>query len=111
MRHPILNYVARQSLHQALVSYHIHLSTADIARSIAPNLKHKCTYITPLQKTSSISGISRQWGALSGLQWRILETYSEPCQTSKMECFAKIVNGCKPLTIFAKHAIRCLTGF
>ena len=30
------------------------------------------------------------------------ETYTEPSQTSKMELFAKIVNSCKPLTIFAK---------
>ena len=29
----------------------------------------------------------------------------EPCQTSKMELFAKIVNGLKLLTIFAKHFI------
>ena len=27
------------------------------------------------------------------------------CQTSKMKCFAKIVNGWKPLTIFAKRSI------
>ena len=33
------------------------------------------------------------------------EAYSEPSQTSRMECFAKIV---KSLTIFAKHFI--LTG-
>ena len=30
------------------------------------------------------------------------EAYSEPSQTSKLELFAKIVNGYKPLTIFAK---------
>ena len=33
------------------------------------------------------------------------EVYSEPCQTSKMECFAKIVSGWKSLTIFAKYSI------
>ena len=33
------------------------------------------------------------------------EAYSEPCQTSKMELFAKIVNGQKPFTIFVKHFI------
>ena len=33
------------------------------------------------------------------------EKYSESCQTSKMKCFAKTVNGFYPLTIFAKHAI------
>ena len=32
----------------------------------------------------------------------IAEAYSEPCQTSKKEHFAKIVNGYKPSTIFAK---------
>ena len=31
------------------------------------------------------------------------ETYLGPYQTSMMERFAKIVNGCKPLTIFAKR--------
>ena len=34
-----------------------------------------------------------------------LEAYSEPCQTSKMGRFAKIVDGPKLLTIFAKHSI------
>ena len=29
----------------------------------------------------------------------------EPCQTSKMELFAKRVNGFQPLTIFAKSSI------
>ena len=33
------------------------------------------------------------------------EAYSEPCQTSKIESFAKIVNGFMPLTIFAKRSI------
>ena len=31
----------------------------------------------------------------------ISEVYSEPCQTSKMELFTKILNGYEPLTIFA----------
>ena len=31
--------------------------------------------------------------------------YSEPCQTSKMERFAKIFNSLKPLTISAKRTI------
>ena len=30
------------------------------------------------------------------------EAYSEPSQTSKMELFAKLVNSCQPVTIFAK---------
>ena len=33
------------------------------------------------------------------------EAYSEPCQTSKMEVFTKIVNGFSFLTIFAKSSI------
>ena len=33
------------------------------------------------------------------------EVYSEPCQTFKMETFAKIVNGLKPLYVFAKNFI------
>ena len=31
--------------------------------------------------------------------------YSGPCQTSKMECFAKIANTIQALTIFAKGSI------
>ena len=33
------------------------------------------------------------------------KAYSEPCQTSKMEFFAKLVKGFKPLTIFVKSSI------
>ena len=36
----------------------------------------------------------------------VSEAYSEPCQTSKMDVFAKIINGWKQLTIFMKN---CLT--
>ena len=32
------------------------------------------------------------------------KAYAEPCQISKIEHFAKISNGFKPLTIFAKHS-------
>ena len=35
----------------------------------------------------------------------ISETYSEPCETSKVEFFAKIVNGLESLTIFVKNSI------
>ena len=35
----------------------------------------------------------------------VAESYSEPCQTSKMKCFPKRVNGQKPLSIFTKHSI------
>ena len=35
----------------------------------------------------------------------ISETHSEPCQTSKMECFVKRVYGLSLLTIFANHSI------
>ena len=54
----------------------------------------------------------------------IAEVYSGPCQTTKMELFAKIVNDVKPLTFFEKNVFRpyftnvltifhfrCLTGF
>ena len=34
-----------------------------------------------------------------------LKGYSEPCQKSKMKCFAKKVNGSKPLTFLAKRFI------
>ena len=33
------------------------------------------------------------------------DAYLEFCQTSKMDCFAKIVNGFYPLTILVKHSI------
>ena len=33
------------------------------------------------------------------------EPHSEPCQTFKMELFAKIVNGFQTLTVFAKSSI------
>ena len=40
------------------------------------------------------------------------EAYLEPCGTSTMEFFTKIVNGLYPSTIFAKMLPRrCLTGF
>ena len=34
-----------------------------------------------------------------------LEAYSKPCQTSKMECFAKKVTGWKPLSVLRKRSI------
>ena len=33
------------------------------------------------------------------------KVYSEPCQTSKVTRFAKMVNDFQPLTVFAKHSI------
>ena len=40
------------------------------------------------------------------------EAYWEPCQTSKMELFAKTVDIWRPLTIFCKMLhLSCLTGF
>ena len=40
------------------------------------------------------------------------ETFSEPCQTSKTEPFAKIVNGWKASSIFAKRLnLRWFIGF
>ena len=35
----------------------------------------------------------------------ISETYSQPCETSKRECFAKVVNGLQLLTLFTEHAM------
>ena len=34
-----------------------------------------------------------------------VETYSQTCQTSKMELFAEIVNGRNPLTTFIKSSV------
>ena len=39
---------------------------------------------------------------LRGIYWFPIKTYLEPCQTFKMERFAKIVNSLKLLTIFEK---------
>ena len=39
------------------------------------------------------------------------EAHSEPCQTSKMELFAKIVNSSKLLNISKKFHLRSLTEF
>ena len=36
---------------------------------------------------------------------QLTEVYSEPCHTSKMEHFAKIVNGFQPLTILVKGSV------
>ena len=41
---------------------------------------------------------------------RLAEAYSEPCQTSKMEHFAKIVNGLKSFTILGKRYLTLLPG-
>lgn len=35
----------------------------------------------------------------------LTEVYPEPCQTSNMKRYAKLVIGIQPLTIFAKHMI------
>ena len=35
----------------------------------------------------------------------LTKVYSEPCQTSEIIFFVKIVNGFQPLTIFAKRSI------
>ena len=35
----------------------------------------------------------------------LTEVYSEPCQTSNMKRYAKLVIGIQPLTIFAKHMV------
>ena len=35
----------------------------------------------------------------------VTEVYSEPCQISKMELYAQIVNGFQPLTIIEKSSI------
>ena len=57
---------------------------------ICQNFVLKCqTYFTFLALTSNLPSVS----------------YSETCQTCKMEYFAKIVNGFETLTIFAKRSV------
>ena len=42
----------------------------------------------------------------------VSQGYSEPCQTSEIELFQKIVNGCQPLAILAEPSILdAFTGF
>ena len=53
-----------------------------------------------IYQPSCVSLLEPQQSNLSNL-----ETYLEPYQTSKMGCFAKIVNGKKLLTFFVKHCI------
>ena len=43
---------------------------------------------------------------LHNIFWcKVVQVYSEPCQTSKMEFFAKMIDGFHLLTIFAKKPI------
>ena len=49
---------------------------------------------------------NHQWHSVKWcFPFSISETYLEPCQKSNMELFAKIANGWKPSTIFAKSSI------
>ena len=34
---------------------------------------------------------------------KVKEAYLEPCETSNIKFFVKIVNGLMPLTVFTKH--------
>ena len=45
------------------------------------------------------------YGSYSDTLPYLPQTYSEQCQTYKMECFANIDNDFQPLTIFAKRSI------
>ena len=57
-------------------------------------------------KATSAKYISQQvfiWSVDSNSS--IQDAYSEPCQISKLQLFAKKVNGFQPLTIFAKRFI------
>ena len=42
---------------------------------------------------------------LNAFSYSTLEVYLDPCQTSKMKYFVKIVNGFYPLTILSKSSI------
>ena len=65
----------------------------------------------------NLGGISHTWimkiktklkskgACLFEMFWGRPKAYMKPCQTSKMEGFAKIVNGWKSLIIFAKRSI------
>ena len=53
----------------------------------------------------TINVITRNFDPLQPCSWFYAEPHSEPCQTSKMEGFAKIFNGFWSLTIFAKRSV------
>ena len=58
--------------------------------------------------------LSRKPIVYFNIQWRvwtIAEAYLELFHTSKIQCFAKIVNSLKPWAIFAKRPILCFTVF
>ena len=57
--------------------------------------------ITNLIYNLKIGSLKTKVGSAGSLT----EAYSDPCQTSKMENFAKIVDGFQPLPIFAKRSI------
>ena len=52
-------------------------------------------------KTTAIEKLTLFWLKLP----QSPELYSEPCQTTKMKLFEKLVSTRKSLTIFAKHSI------
>ena len=52
--------------------------------------------------------LDRHWArnlSRPGMPVVVVETYSEPSQTSKMKSFAKTVNGFYPLTVFKNRSI------
>ena len=58
-----------------------------------------------VRKDYALKDLSIFWDFLMQIFQYSTEAYPEPSQTSKMELFAKIVNGFYPLTIFGKSFI------
>ena len=56
-----------------------------------------------IHKTFNLRPVSTEIATVVSI-WNV-ETHSEPCQTSKMEIFEKIINCFQQLTIFAKSFI------
>ena len=66
-------------------------------------------------RENSLFGLNNQFGIYQPSHVSLLklwqnnlsdaEAYAEPCQTSKMDCFVKIVNGLNLLRLFVRHSI------
>ena len=58
-------------------------------------IKRKPDFILGIIRFKVKKEINFSYGFYSISQSKTVETYLEPCQKSKVECFAKIVNGYK----------------
>ena len=91
----IYNSAAVRSLLALLEETYIIYGHADSARVCIYNSAAVRSLLALLEETC-INLLDMRWTS---------ETYSERCRTSKMELFAKMVGGWKPLALFGKSSI------